>query len=181
MPVYESINDRLDSLYRLYITGLREMMPGKKFYPDANSTLRLTYGKVEGYKPMDGVKYKYYTTLQGMMEKESPDVEDYKVPVKLKELFENRDYGPYGTDSIIPIAFIASNHTSGGNSGSPVLNAEGQLVGINFDRVWEGTMSDIMYNPAQFRNISLDIRFVLFIIDKYASAKWLIDEMKIAN
>lgn len=181
LPTYNNLYDRLDSLYRIYMTGLREMQPEKVFYPDANSTLRITYGKVEGYQPMDGVKYRYYTTLDGMIEKEDPDIEDYKVPAKLKELYEAKDFGVYAVDSVMPIAFIASNHTTGGNSGSPVLNAEGQLIGVNFDRVWEATMSDIMYNPARFRNISLDIRFALFIIDKFAGAKNIMNELKIAN
>ncbi|MFH0866999.1 MAG: S46 family peptidase [Bacteroidota bacterium] len=179
LPLYTTYNDELDSLYRIYITALREMQPGKKFYPDANSTLRIGYGKVSDYKPMDAVEYNFYTTLEGIMQKEDEDVSDYKVPDDLKKLYVNKDYGRYSTDSTMHIAFIATNHTTGGNSGSPVLNAEGQLIGINFDRVWEGTMSDIMYDAGQCRNISLDIRYTLFIIDKYAGATWLIDEMKI--
>ncbi len=178
---YNKYNDQLDSLYRVYITGLREMYQNEKFYPDANLTLRLSYGKIAGYKPMDAVDYFYFTTLDGVMEKEDTTIDDYKVPDKLKELYRKKDYGNYSNDSIMHIAFIANNHTSGGNSGSPVLNAEGELIGINFDRVWEGTMSDIMFNPDQCRNISLDIRYALFIIDKYAGAKRLIDEMKIVE
>ena len=179
MPLYNQYDDQLDSLYRIYITGLREMMPDKKFYPDANSTLRLTYGNADGYKPMDAVDYYYFTTLDGIMQKEDPEIEDYQVPAKLKELYKNKDYGRYSTDSIMQVAFIATNHTTGGNSGSPVLNGKGQLIGINFDRVWEGTMSDIMFDPDRCRNISLDIRYALFIIDKFAGAKRFIDEMKI--
>ena len=181
MPLYNQYHDQLDSLYRIYITGLREMMPEKKFYPDANSTLRLTYGKVDDYKPMDAADYYCFTTLDGIMQKENPEIEDYQVPAKLKELYKNKDYGRYSTDSIMHVAFIATNHTTGGNSGSPVLNGEGQLIGINFDRVWEGTMSDIMFDPDRCRNISLDIRYALFIIDKFAGAKRLIDEMKIVE
>ena len=179
--LYNQYNDQLDSLYRIYITGLREMQPTKKFYPDANLTLRLAYGKVDGYKPMDAMSYNYFTTLSGVMQKENDEISDYKVPEKLKELFENKDYGRYSTDSVMHIAFIANNHTSGGNSGSPVFNGKGELIGINFDRVWEGTMSDIMYDSSLCRNITLDIRYTLFIIDKYAGATRLIDEMKIVE
>jgi len=180
-PYHSAYNDILDSLYRVYVTGIRELKTDKKFYPDANLTLRLTYGKVASYKPNDAVKYNYFTTLDGIMEKEDAEIEDYKVPAKLKELYKQKDYGIYGKDGVMPVAFIATNHTSGGNSGSPVLNAEGQIIGVNFDRVWEGTMSDIMFDTTQCRNISLDIRYALFIIDKYAGAKRLIEEMRIVE
>ena len=176
-----SVDTKIDSLSRIYIRALKEMKPDKKFYPDANSTLRLAYGKVAAYKPMDAVEYNFFTTLDGMIEKENPNIDDYRVPAKLKELYKNKDYGIYGEDGKMHIAFIATNHTSGGNSGSPVLNGEGQLIGVNFDRVWEGTMSDIMFDPDQCRNVSLDIRYVLFIIDKFAGAGHLIKEMKIAE
>ena len=182
MPLYNTCNDQLDSLYRIYITGLREMESNKKFYPDANLSLRVAYGKVEGYRPRDAVDYNYYTSMAGIMEKEDTTIADYKVPAKLKELYQKKDFGHYiADDGTMHVAFIANNHTSGGNSGSPVLNGEGQLIGINFDRVWEGTMSDIMFDPDHCRNISLDIRYALFIIDKFAGAKRLINEMKIAE
>lgn len=182
LPLYSTYNDQLDSLYRIYINGLREMESNKKFYPDANLSLRVAYGKVEGYSPRDAVDYNYYTTMAGIMQKEDTSIADYKVPGKLKELYYNKDFGHYiDADSTMHVAFIANNHTSGGNSGSPVLNGEGQLIGINFDRVWEGTMSDIMFDPDHCRNISLDIRYALFIIDKYAGAKRLINEMKIVD
>ncbi|MDD2345417.1 MAG: S46 family peptidase, partial [Bacteroidales bacterium] len=149
---------------------------------DANMTLRVTYGKVDDYYPYDGVRYHYFTTLDGIMEKENPDVYDYIVEPKLKELWKAKDYGSYADkDGSMHVVFIASNHTTGGNSGSPVLNADGHLIGINFDRNWEGTMSDVQYDPDQCRNISIDIRYCLFIIDKLAGAKHLIDEMTIAN
>jgi hypothetical protein len=180
-PLFNACNDKLDSLYRIYINGLRAMQPDKKYYPDANLTLRLAYGKIDGYKPMDGVFYNYYTTLDGVIQKEDDEVDDYKVPAKLKELYTKKDYGRYGTDSTMMVAFIATNHTTGGNSGSPVLDGQGQLIGINFDRVWEGTMSDVNFDTSQCRNISLDIRYALFIIDKYAGATRLINEMKIAE
>jgi hypothetical protein len=150
---------------------------GKVFYPDANSTLRLSYGKVMGYDSRDAVYYKPFTTLSGVMEKDNPDIYDYKVPERLKVLYREKDFGRYGVEGDVPVCFISNNHTSGGNSGSPVLDAEGRLIGINFDRAWEGVASDIMYNPLQSRNISLDIRYVLFIIDKFAGADYLIREM----
>jgi hypothetical protein len=150
-------------------------------YPDANSTLRITYGKVKGYYPKDGVYYNYYTTLDGVIEKESLDTGDYKVAPRLKYLFQNKDYGSYAEDGKIRTAFIGTNHTSGGNSGSPVFNAEGQLLGLNFDRVWEGTMSDLHYDAGECRNVTLDIRYCLFIIDKYAGAGYLLKEMNIAE
>lgn len=172
----------LDSLYRVYVAGIMEMETNKEFYPDANLTLRVAYGNVKSYEPKDGVVYKPYSTIEGIMEKENPDVYDYVVVDKLKELYNNKDYGQYANEKgEMPVAFIASNHTTGGNSGSPVLDANGNLIGINFDRNWEGTMSDIMYDPTQCRNISLDIRYCLFIIDKLAGAKHLIDEMTIVK
>ncbi|MDO8899323.1 MAG: S46 family peptidase [Bacteroidales bacterium] len=169
-----------DSLQRLYMRGLMDMQTNRRFYPDANFTLRVTYGKVEGYAPADAVYYRHFTTLEGIMEKENPDIYDYVVEDRLKELYLNKDYGDYADkDGLIRVAFAASNHTTGGNSGSPVLNAEGHMVGINFDRCWEGTMSDLMYDPAMSRNISIDVRYLLFIIDKFAGAKHLVDEMTI--
>jgi len=177
-PTLDRFKPQLDSLHRVYLQGLREMEQDKKFYPDANFTLRLTYGRVDGYEPADAMEYDFFTRLGGVVEKEDPDVYDYKVPEKLKQLYHKKDYGRYGdADGSMHVCFTASNHTTGGNSGSPVLNGNGELVGINFDRNWEGTMSDIMYDPNQCRNISVDIRYVLFIIDKFAGAKHLVDEM----
>jgi hypothetical protein len=171
-----------DSLQRIYMQGQMEFEPGKRFYPDANFTLRVTYGKVKGYNPRDAVYYDYFTTLEGIMEKEDPGIYDYVVEDRLKELYENRDYGRYADpDGSMRVCFIATNHTSGGNSGSPLLNGRGELVGINFDRCWEGTMSDIVYDPAVCRNISIDIRYCLFIIDKFAGAGHLIEEMTIVE
>lgn len=178
-PTLNSLEMRLDSLYRIYVTGLQRMYPDSLFSPDANLTMRVTYGAIDNYFPADGVEYDYYTTLTGVMEKEDPSVPDYEVPTKLKELYEKKDFGPYSQNGELRTCFIARNHTSGGNSGSPVLNANGHLIGVNFDRNWEGTMSDIMYDPTQCRNISIDIRYALFIIDKFAGAKHLIKEMDI--
>jgi hypothetical protein len=178
---YAQLNYILDFQYRTYVNGIMEMYPDRVFYPDANLTMRITYGRVEDYSPRDAVNYLYYTTLEGVMEKENQGVYDYIVPERLIELYNLKDYGDYNCGGKMPVCFIASNHTSGGNSGSPVLNAEGHLIGINFDRNWEGTMSDYMYDPDQCRNIILDIRYVLFIIDKYAGARYLIDEMTIVR
>ena len=181
-PKMGPINKEIDSLQRLYMKGQMVMEPEKHFSPDANFTLRVTYGKVEGFKPQDGKKYRHFTTLEGIMEKENPDIYDYVVEPRLKELYNKKDYGRYADkDGTMHVAFTASVHTTGGNSGSPILNADGQLLGLNFDRCWEGTMSDLVYDPDICRNISVDIRYVLFIMDKFAGAKHLVDEMTIVE
>jgi hypothetical protein len=151
------------------------------FYPDANFTLRIAFGNVAGYYSRDAVYFTHYTTLKGIIEKDNPEIYDYDVPDKLKELFNTRDFGKYTQNGEVPVCFVANNHTTGGNSGSPVINADGHLIGINFDRAWEGVASDMAYNPEQSRNISLDIRYVLFIIDKFAGAGYLLDEMVIVE
>ncbi len=177
---YSVEHSQLNGYYRTYVKALMEKEKDRVFYPDANLTLRVTYGQVKGFEPADGVEYNYYTTLGGIIQKEDPDVYDYKVDPKLKQLWEKKDYGRYANkNGELPVAFIASNHTTGGNSGSPVINGEGQLIGTNFDRVWEGTMSDINYDVSRCRNISLDARYFLFIVDKFAGAKNLIEEMDI--
>lgn len=182
LPPLRACYKTTDSLQRLYMAAQMEMQPGKRFYPDANSTLRISYGKVKSYFPYDGVKYNWFTTLDGIIEKEGAGFDDYVVAPKLKELYQAKDYDGYAdTDGKMHVAFIATNHTTGGNSGSPVLDADGNLIGLNFDRCWEGTMSDLMYDPDQCRNITLDIRYCLFIIDKYAGATRLIDEMTIVR
>ena len=181
-PNMKPINDELARMQRLYMKGQMLMEPEKRFSPDANFTLRVTYGKVEGFRPQDGKNYRHFTTLEGIMEKENPDIYDYVVEPRLKELYNNKDYGRYADkDGTMHVAFTASVHTTGGNSGSPILNADGQLLGLNFDRCWEGTMSDLIYDPDICRNISVDIRYVLFIIDKFAGAGHLIDEMTIVE
>lgn len=182
LPQYQYDEREINDLQKWYVQAQKEVFRTKKFYPDANSTLRISYGKVNAYVPKDGVNYNYYTTLEGVMEKEIPGDEEFSVPLKLKELYFKKDYGIYADkNGKLPVAFIASNHTTGGNSGSPVFNAKGQLIGTNFDRNWEGTMSDIMYNPAQCRNIVVDVRYILFVIDKFAGAGYLLNEMKLVK
>lgn len=161
------------------MAGIIAFQQNKKLYPDANFTMRVAYGKVEGYQPRDGVRYAHYTTLNGIMEKDVPEIYDYNVPQKLRDIYSSGDFGSYAVDGTVPVAFSASVHTTGGNSGSPAINADGQLVGLNFDRCWEGTMSDIMFDPDRCRNIMLDVRYILFIIDKFAGAGYLLDEMEI--
>lgn len=175
------MNTDLIKLNRLFMEAQMEMQPDRKFYPDANLTLRLAYGQVKGYTPRDGDYYTPYSTLDGIMEKYIPGDEEFDVPIKLVELYKKKEYGNYGVNGTMPVAFLATNHTTGGNSGSPVLNAKGQLIGTNFDRVWEGTMSDEQFNADICRNITLDIRYTLFIVDKFAGDKRLIEEMDIVK
>ena len=179
VPQYEELDTRINATQRQYMKAILELFPDARIFPDANSTLRITYGKVGGYAPRDAVYYEPVTYLEGVMEKYIPGDYEFDVPQKLIELYNKKDYGIYGKDGKMPVNFIARNHTTGGNSGSPALDAYGNLIGLNFDRVWEGTMSDIHYDPEICRNIMVDIRYVLFIVDKYAGAKHLIDEMKI--
>lgn len=179
--VVDQTTAEITSNMKLYMAGIMEMKTGDQLYADANLTLRVAYGKVEGYQPQDGITYKYYTTLSGIMEKDNPEVYDYDVPDRLKELYEKKDFGRYEVNGEVPVCFTASNHTTGGNSGSPVVNANGELIGVNFDRCWEGTMSDIMFDPEVCRNISLDIRYALFIIDKFAGAGYLLNEMQLID
>jgi hypothetical protein len=178
-PELSVLSGQLQSLNTDYMTVQIEYASDKVFYPDANSTLRVAYGNVKGYYSKDAVYLTYYTTLKGIMEKDNPEVYDYNVPEKLRELYRTKDFGRYTHNGDVPVCFIANNHTTGGNSGSPVINADGHLVGINFDRAWEGVASDLAYNPEQSRNISLDIRYALFIIDKFAGAGYLLNEMSI--
>lgn len=172
---------RVNQLQRTYMKAQMEVMKEKKFYPDANSTLRVTYGNVKGYQPRDAVKFDFYTYLDGVMDKYKPGDYEFDVPEKLRTLYKNKDFGQYCKNGKMPVCFIAMNHTTGGNSGSPALDANGNLVGLNFDRAWEGTMSDINYDPSICRNIMVDIRYVLFIVDKYAGAGHLVQEMKLVR
>jgi hypothetical protein len=176
---WNSINDQLTPHYRLFVEGLREMKPDRAFFPDANRTLRVAYGQVRGYYPRDGVYYNKYTTLSGVMEKGHTGDPDYLIPGRLREIYKNGDRGRFAVDGEMRVNFIASNHTTGGNSGSPVINGDGHLIGVNFDRVWEGTMSDIMFDPAMGRNISVDVNYILFITEMFAGAGHIIEEMTI--
>lgn len=169
----------INRLQRTYLQAQMDVFKEKTFYPDANSTLRVTYGKVNGYKPADAKIYNHYTYLDGVMEKYIPGDYEFDVPQKLKDLYKNKDYGRYGVNGKMPVCFIGTNHTTGGNSGSPALDANGNLVGLNFDRVWEGTMSDMNYDPSICRNVMVDARYILFIIDKFAGAGHLLQEMKL--
>ena len=181
-PNLAQYQNKLDSLQRIYMKALIEKNADKYLFPDANSTLRVAYGNIANYSPHDGITYNYFTTLEGIMQKENPNIYDYVVEPKLKSLFKNKEYANYAdADGTMHVCFLATNHTTGGNSGSPVMNANGELIGINFDRNWEGTMSDLNYDPEQCRNITLDIRYCLFIIDKFANAQRLIEEMNISR
>ncbi|RRJ93266.1 S46 family peptidase [Paenimyroides tangerinum] len=181
-PKYQELNTEIAALQRTYMKAQLEMNPDARIFPDANSTLRVTYGKVDGYEPKDAVSYDYVTYLDGVMEKYVPGDYEFDVPAKLIELYDNKDFGPYADkNGKLPVNFIGTNHTTGGNSGSPAIDAEGNLIGLNFDRVWEGTMSDIYYDPAICRNIMVDARYILFVVDKYADAKHLIDEMVLVH
>lgn len=188
-PDYDRINQELQFAYRDYMRGQMQFASSsnciyaqREFYPDANLTLRVAYGQIKGYSPADGIYYTPSSSIKGIMEKDNPEVFDYNIPQRLRDIYEKKDYGQWADESgEIPVCFIATNHTTGGNSGSPVINADGHLIGLNFDRVWEGTMSDIAFDPDICRNISLDIRYVLFIIDKVADADHLIEEMTLCH
>jgi hypothetical protein len=180
--MFDEPNDKLARSERLYVAGLREMMPGRTFYPDANSTMRVTYGKILDYYPADAVHYNHYTTMQGIMEKEDPSNWEFVVPAKLKELYEKNDFGRYAMkNGEMPVCFLSNTDITGGNSGSPVLNGKGELIGLAFDGNWEAMSGDIAFEPELQRTISVDIRYVLFIIDKYAGAKNIINELSIVD
>lgn len=170
--------------HKTWVAGMLALKQkeGKAIYPDANSTLRLTYGKIGSYEPADGKEYLYYTTLKGVMEKEDPENSEFVVSPKLKELYEKKDFGPYAmADGRMPVCFVTATDNTGGNSGSPVFNSKGELIGVGFDRNYEGLTGDIAYNPQLQRAACVDIRYVLFVIDKYAGAKHLIDELTIVR
>jgi len=173
--------DLLDKGNRLFLAGLREMQPDKKFYPDANFTMRLTYGQVLDYYPEDAVHFNYFTTMKGIMEKEDPNNWEFVVPEKLKELHEAKDYGKYGEGDVMKVCFLTNHDITGGNSGSPVINGNGELIGLAFDGNWEAMSGDIAFEPKLQRTINVDIRYVLFIIDKFAGATRLVDEMTLVS
>ncbi|MGJ5642711.1 S46 family peptidase [Formosa sp. S-31] len=181
-PEFQEKNTAINALETQYMKALMEVLPNERYYPDANSTLRVTYGQVRGYGPRDAVYYEPVTYLDGVMEKYVPGDYEFDVPQKLQELYAAKDYGRYAdANGKLPVCFLGTNHTTGGNSGSPAIDAHGNLIGLNFDRVWEGTMSDMNYDPEICRNIMVDVRYVLFIIDKYAGAERLIKEMKLVH
>ena len=180
-PKFQELNMQIVAVQKKYMKALMEVFPNKRFFPDANSTLRVTYGQVRGYEPKDGVYYNTTTYLDGVIEKYVPGDYEFNVPQKLLDLYEAKDYGPYAENGKMPVCFIGTNHTTGGNSGSPAIDAHGNLIGLNFDRVWEGTMSDMNYDPDICRNIMVDIRYVLFIVDKFAGANNLINEMTLVH
>ena len=178
---YQDLNLQIKAVQKVYMKALIETFPDERFFPDANGTLRVTYGKVKGYQPKDAVVYEPVSYLEGVLEKYQPGDYEFDVPEKLIELYNNKDYGDYGVDGKMPVNFIGTNHTTGGNSGSPAIDANGNLIGLNFDRVWEGTMSDYNYDPEICRNIMVDARYILFIVDKFADSQRLIDEMKLVH
>jgi hypothetical protein len=181
-PEFQQKNQPIVALQKQYMKALMEALPNARYFPDANSTLRVTYGQVRGYSPRDAVYYNPVSYLDGVIEKYVPGDYEFDVPQKLRDLYKTKDYGQYADkNGKVPVCFLGTNHTTGGNSGSPAIDANGNLVGLNFDRVWEGTMSDMNYDPEICRNIMVDVRYVLFIIDKYAGAKHLIDEMKLVH
>ena len=185
-PHTTRLNQDLQLAYRDYMRGqmvyCRTQRVPKAFYPDANLTLRVAYGHIKGYSPADAVYYKPSSTMKGIIQKDNPDIFDYNIPQRFRDVYAAKDFGRW-TDETgeVPVCFIATNHTTGGNSGSPVINADGNLIGLNFDRVWEGTMSDIVFDPEICRNISLDVRYVLFTIEKIGGAGYLIDEMTLVE
>lgn len=176
---YREFMIREDELMQRYVEGMIEMFPDKKMWSDANSTMRIAYGKIDGSQPYDGMKYLHYTTIDGIMQKYDPKNPDFVLTDRFIELYGKKDFGDYTQDGELWVCFTASNHTTGGNSGSPVIDAEGNLIGINFDRSWESTMSDFMFDESRCRNIVVDIRYVLWVIDKYGEASRLIEEMNI--
>jgi hypothetical protein len=181
-PEFQRINTQINALQKTYMKAQMEVLPNKRYFPDANSTLRVTYGQVQGYSPKDAVTYSHVSYLDGVMEKYIPGDYEFDVPQKLIDLYNTKDYGQYAdTNGKIPVCFLGTNHTTGGNSGSPAIDANGNLIGLNFDRVWEGTMSDYNYDADICRNIMVDLRYVLFIVDKYAGATHLIDEMTLVH
>ena len=180
-PKYQQLNMQISAVQKEYIKALMEVFPDDRFSPDANSTLRANYGRVQGFEPKDGVIYTTSTYLEGVMEKYQPGDYEFDVPQKLQDLYNTKNYGPYGENGKMPVNFLSTNHTTGGNSGSPIVDANGNLTGLLFDGTWEGLMCDLYYDADIVRSISVDIRYVLFIIDKYAGATNLIKEMKLVH
>ncbi|MFM7662413.1 MAG: S46 family peptidase [Bacteroidota bacterium] len=181
VPDFQAFNAEMTSLLKIYVEGKKVMFPKVKHWPDANSTLRISYGKLEGSTPTDGMKYTEHTTLDGIIAKYNSGNPDFELLPRMLDLHKMKDYGPYGQNGELWVCFTGSNHTTGGNSGSPVLDRNGYLMGLNFDRTWESTMSDYMFDASRCRNVVVDIRYVLWVIDKYSGAKHLVDEMKLVK
>ena len=181
LPQYRKLEEEHQNLMGKYLKSLMESYPERSFFSDANSTMRLTYGKVEGSKPRDGMSYDWFTTIDGIIDKYNTGEPDFKIPTRLQNLYDEKNYGRYGANGTLNICFLGSNHTTGGNSGSPALDSKGQLVGINFDRTWESTMSDVLFDENICRNIMVDIRYVLWVIDIYAGAGHLVNEMNLVE
>lgn len=177
---FKELNKQITNKYKTFMRGIMEFDKQRAFYPDANSTLRVAYGRIEGYRPADAVWHMYESRLEGIIEKDDPEIYDYNIPQELRDIYADGDYGRWADGGKLPVCFIGTNHTTGGNSGSPVLNGKGQLIGLNFDRTWLSTMSDIEFDSEMCRNIAVDIRYVLFVIDKIGNASYLIDEMDFA-
>ncbi len=180
-PKFQKLNLEIVAVQKKYMKALMEVFPNERFYPDANSTLRVNYGMVQGYSPKDGVSYTNQTYLKGVMEKYKPGDYEFDVPKRLRDLYESKDYGQYGENGKMPVNYMSTNHMTGGNSGSPVVDAYGNMTGLAFDTTWEGTMSDLYFDADIVRSIMVDVRYVLFIIDKYAGATNLIEEMKLVH
>lgn len=181
LPQYRKLEEEHQNLMGKYLKSLMESYPERSFFSDANSTMRLTYGKVEGSKPRDGMSYDWFTTIDGIIDKYNTGEPDFKIPTRLQNLYDEKNYGRYGANGTLNICFLGSNHTTGGNSGSPALDSKGQLIGINFDRTWESTMSDVLFDENICRNIMVDIRYVLWVIDIYADAGHLVNEMNLVE
>ena len=181
LPQYRKLEEEHQILMGKYLKSLMESYPERSFFSDANSTMRLTYGKVEGSKPRDGMSYDWFTTIDGIIDKYNTGEADFKIPTRLQNLYDEKNYGRYGANGTLNICFLGSNHTTGGNSGSPALDSKGQLIGINFDRTWESTMSDVLFDENICRNIMVDIRYVLWVIDIYADAGHLVNEMNLVE
>lgn len=181
VPKYQAFDMKMELLLKDYVAGKYEMFPNDKHWPDANSTLRITYGQLEGSKPTDGMEYTEHTTIDGIITKYNTGNPDFELLPRMLELYEKKDFGNYAQNGELWVCFTGSNHTTGGNSGSPCIDANGNLMGLNFDRTWESTMSDYMFDPSRCRNIVVDIRYVLWVMDKYAGAGHLVDEMTLVK
>jgi hypothetical protein len=178
---FQALDGQRQALLGQWMQARKLAEPERNFYPDANSTLRLAYGRLEGFSPADAITYQPYTRVEGVLEKYIPGDYEFDLDERYRQLIEARDFGRFEADGSLPVCFLASNHTTGGNSGSPVLNGRGRLIGLNFDRCWEGTMSDLNYDISLCRNIAVDVRYILWVVEKYAGAGYLLEEMTLVK